>query len=117
MDEQVPRLPLTRSPNQTAIEKEGGEKEVMTARGGRLSERGERNIFFVCRAAVPRISPIRAEDGEGERNHLTPLPPGGCGECKLDIKTQIAFRKVTGCQKILDAPLLGNNNSHQLLRK
>lgn len=36
-------------------------------------------------------------------NHPTPLSSRGQGRCKLDIKTQIAFRQVTLCQKILDA--------------
>lgn len=44
------------------------------------------------------------EAGEWKReNHLTPLSSRGQGRCKLDIKTQIAFRRVTPCQKILDA--------------
>lgn len=40
-------------------------------------------------------------NGKGE-NHLTPFFSRGQGRCKLDIKTQIAFRRVTLCQKLLD---------------
>lgn len=46
----------------------------------------------------------KTKQGNGKReNHLTPLSSRGQGRCKLDIKTQIAFRRVTLCQKILDA--------------
>lgn len=37
-----------------------------------------------------------------KENHLTPLSSRGLRCRKLDIKTQIAFRQVTLCQKILD---------------
>lgn len=48
----------------------------------------------------------QAQPGSRERewkkeNHLTPLFSGGQRCCKLDIKTQIAFRRVTPCQEIL----------------
>lgn len=43
------------------------------------------------------------EWGEEKKNHLTPFFSRGQRRCKLDIKTQIAFRQVTRCQKILDA--------------
>lgn len=43
----------------------------------------------------------KAREWEKE-NHLTPAFSRGQRCCKLDIKTQIAFRRVTPCQEILD---------------
>lgn len=69
---------------------------------------------FVCRSAKPhgplwqclheREREGAREEWEQEReNHLTPQLSWGRGCCKLHIKTQIAFRRVSRCQMILDA--------------
>lgn len=71
-------------------DKEWGKRGQGTTCGERLTERQN------CRQ--------RGSRGEWKKeNHLTPLFSRGQGGCKLDIKTQIAFRQVTLCHKILDA--------------
>lgn len=55
--------------------------------------------------------------GRRVKSPHTSVLPGPERRYKLDIKTQIAFRRVALCHKILDACREGNNNSHQPVRK
>lgn len=73
------------------------------AKGQRVREKGTRNYMWW---KTDRKTELQTEKSRGEwkkENHLTPLFSRGQGGCKLDIKTQIAFRQVTLCHKILDA--------------
>lgn len=72
--------------------------EVQTKRGG-----GEKRILWQrSREKQKTKQATEGGGGGGGGNHLTPLVSRGQSRCKLDIKTQIAFRRVSPCQKILD---------------
>lgn len=85
MDEQVHVCPII-SYNRQAL------KNAMTVKGIRLSELGEDRTSLTCECNS--LGEKERKEGETRKER---------GESARDIKTQIASRQVTGCQKILDA--------------
>lgn len=68
-------------------------------------QKGEKNITCCdteAKRTTERIKTKQETEKGEKKNHLTPLLSRGQSCCKLDIKTQIVFRRVTPCQKILD---------------